>query len=172
MCVKISHYQLVKKTAEWSEKRNYYPVVTEFDSFGGGVVDVMAFWSGWSGRYLRSYKVVPIAFEIKVSRQDYFRDKQKDSFRRGRQYKVYVTPKGLINISELYYGCGLIEYSKGRFYKKKFDVTLEEGAPLSKEILELFSACRTAYRRKGISKIYIGKIPIKKILWKVQNRRK
>jgi len=92
-----------------------------------GIIDV-------AGVALRFSKVITIGIEVKVSRADYFGQKQKYLAKReeimkdekdGFNYKYFLMPPDLIKKSELYGGWGLMFFD-GRKVKKIVEAPLKE----------------------------------------------
>ena len=82
-------------------------VITEMASGAGQEPDAIGWpWDGWS-----------ILIECKASRADFLSDKKKGTRMGGVSmgaYRYYLAPRGLIDISELPNGWGLLEpYGKG-----------------------------------------------------------
>lgn len=96
-----------------------YPEVTA-SYFFNGCMDAV-------GSILNFNKVITIGIEVKISRADYFGQKQKNLAKReslkkdnekdGLNYKYFLTPINLIKKSELYPGWGLMEFNGERVKK-------------------------------------------------------
>lgn len=104
----MTHAEVVEIARLWLARRwRCQIVVTELGAAGGEVADAI----GWQGH--DSYLV-----ECKVSRADFAADHDKP-FRvnpdRGvGLYRFYMTPKGLLDPSELPHDWGLVEVEQGR----------------------------------------------------------
>jgi len=103
-----------------------YPEVTA-SYFFNGCMDAV-------GAILNFSKVTTIGIEVKVSRTDYFGQKQKILAKReslkkdekdGLNYKYFLTPINLIKKSELYSGWGLMEFN-GKAVKKIVEAPQKE----------------------------------------------
>jgi len=151
---KPTHAGLVAKTAQWCINRGYYPVCTDYLWAGYTKIsyDVIAFRFAHSfyGGGAKYYQIRVYNFEIKVSRRDYFADKNKvgvEPTELCKPYKIYVAPKHLIAKSELYKGCGLLEYQNGRFYQTEFYDCFQETFELNANFDFLFRAAKISNQR-------------------------
>lgn len=105
-----THAALVEKARLWL-MRKHAVVVTELASVGE-IADAI----GWSGG-------ISTLVEVKVSRSDYYRDKEK-YFRRYPEQGVgnnryYFAPKGLLVPQNLPHGWGLLEFDGSRVWRTK-----------------------------------------------------
>ncbi|MGE5324397.1 MAG: hypothetical protein ACM3SW_16135 [Actinomycetota bacterium] len=104
----MTHAQLVRMAEQWLRRRYRCGIVLSEQSCASGETpDVI----GWKG------KCRSVLVECKVSRADFLADRDKP-FRRDPQQgmgceRFYLTPRGLIEKSELPRGWGLLE-AKGR----------------------------------------------------------
>ena len=108
-----------------------YPEV-HASHFFNGIMDVV-------GAILRFNKVITMGIEVKVSRSDYFGQKQKYLAKReslmkdekdGLNYKYFLTPVNLIKKDEVYQGWGLLEFN-GKKVKKILDAPRKDADNLS-----------------------------------------
>lgn len=103
--IDVTHSELVSIAAKWLAKKCAV-VITELNTVGE-CPDAI----GWQGNH-------STLIECKVSRNDFLKDKNK-SFRFQRfqgvgLHRLYLAPKGIIEVSELPKGWGLLELLDGK----------------------------------------------------------
>src|SRR4051794_14342069 len=98
----MTHQDLIKVAQRWLTNTAHCAVVlTELSTSAGEIPDAI----GWYGRN-------SILVECKISRGDFFADKDKPSRRAERVLggkRFYLTPKGLVEPEEVPEGWGLLE---------------------------------------------------------------
>lgn len=128
----MTHAELVEQAAKWLRRR--FPVViTEMTSSGSECADAAGFGS-------RCSTVV----ECKVSRSDFFSDKNKGCHRSGRlmgDYRYYLVPDGLVRVDELPGEHGLL-YATTRGVYIELEAPCRTGKDSCGEIALLVSAIR------------------------------
>lgn len=100
----MNHYELCKLTAEWQLKKSMV-VLYEYQSFATGEFpDVLCFKNGYTRLY-----------EIKVGRQDFLKDNQKDC---RIQTRIKYMPNTQWNKTGKLAGINWIEYGLQEFYQE------------------------------------------------------
>jgi hypothetical protein len=106
----ITHNELVERSRRWLSSKGYPIVVTEIACVGEEP-DALGFKNGYS-----------TLIECKASRSDFLSDKKKVWRQIPEKalgyYRYYCAPKGLIAVSELPEGWGLLETS-GKWLRQK-----------------------------------------------------
>jgi len=153
----FTHGELVDRGAKWLRNNGCGFVLKELTSSTTETPDVIGWCSGAS-----------ILIEVKTNRADFFNDVRK-SFRRRVEngmgnYRLYLTPVGLVTVDELPPGWGLI-YARGKTIQRVLAPlgNVWSGhygrdhyfkANLKAERAIMFSALRRVELRGDLNKIY------------------